>query len=396
MSAARAWAAKAIELGRRLGAADVVIRATTDLGGAEMLDRDPAGQPRLEHALSAAKAAGLVAPAGRIYDFLNWTGTLTRNFAITDRHLADGLQYCSDNGLERYRSYLLAFSARVALDTGRWDEAAENAQTVIRVQRYSTTPRIIALVVLALVRARRGDPEVREVLDEAWAIAEPTGELHRMNPVALARAEVAWLDGRHEDIAGATDAVLDIAVRRQRPWRIGEVLSWRRRAGIHDEVGVEPPGPFTAEAAGDYVGAAEQWMEMRCPYEAALALAEADDEELLRRALEELQRLGARPAAAIVARRLQERGVRNLPRGPRPSTRSNQAQLTTRELEVLALLADGLRNAAIAERLFVSPRTVDHHVAAILRKLGAQSRGEAVAEAGRLGLLQDPQPTEPI
>ena len=85
-----------------------------------------------------------------------------------------------------------------------------------------------------------------------------------------------------------------------------------------------------------------------------------------------------------------------MPRGPRPSTRRNEARLTARELEVLRLLADGLRNAAIAERLFLSPRTVDHHVSAILRKLDVQSRGEAVAEAGRLGLLQDPQPAEPI
>jgi len=395
-AAARVWAVKGIELGRRLGARDVEIRATTELGGAEVLDRDPAGPIRLEEALSTARAAGLVAPVGRLYLFLNWAGMLTRDYTITDRHLADGLQHCSDHGLELYRLIQLAFAARIALDRGHWDEAADHANAALRVQRSATTPRIIALVALALVRARRGDPDVRAVLDEAWALAEPTGEIHRMSPVALARAEVAWLAGRHEDIALATDAVLDLAVARLRPWPIAELLCWRRRAGIHDEVGVEPHGPFAAEAAGDSVSAAEQWTQIGCPYEAALALVGADEEEPLRRALEELQRLGARPAAAIVARRLQERGVRNLRRGPRPSTRSNEAHLTTRELQVLALLADGLRNAAIAERLFVSPRTVDHHVAAILRKLDAQSRGEAVAEAGRLGLLQDRQPAKPI
>ena len=98
--------------------------------------------------------------------------------------------------------------------------------------------------------------------------------------------------------------------------------------------------------------------------------------------------LALRPAAAIVARRLRERGARGLPRGPRPRTRENPAGLTARELEVLALLVDGLRNAQIAERLVVSEKTVDHHVSAILRKLDVRSRGEAGAEAARLGLAR--------
>ena len=127
----------------------------------------------------------------------------------------------------------------------------------------------------------------------------------------------------------------------------------------------------------------------RAPYEAARALTEADDEDALRAALAELQRLGAGPAARMVARRLRERGARDVPRGPRRSTAANTGRLTSRQLDVLALVAEGHRNTEIAERLFLSRRTVDHHVSAILRKLQVGSRGEAVAAAGRLGLLQD-------
>ena len=89
-----------------------------------------------------------------------------------------------------------------------------------------------------------------------------------------------------------------------------------------------------------------------------------------------------------MARRLRALGARRRPAGPRPSTRENPAGLTARELEVLALVAEGLRNAQIAERLVVARKTVDHHVSAILRKLDAPTRGQAAATAIRLGLLQ--------
>ena len=162
----------------------------------------------------------------------------------------------------------------------------------------------------------------------------------------------------------------------------GELAYWRWRAGLDDDI---PGGlvaePYRLSIAGDWARAAELWSDIGCPYEAALALGDADDEAALRQALDKLRTLGARPAAAIVVRRLRERGARGVPRGPRSATRENPAGLTARELQVLSLLTEGLRNAQIAERLIVSRKTVDHHVSTILRKLNVRTRGEASATA---------------
>jgi DNA-binding CsgD family transcriptional regulator len=303
-----------------------------------------------------------------------------------NRYLEAGLEQCNEHGFDLMRLYLLVYRARAELDQGRWSEAVDSAALVIRERCISTTPRTLALVVLGLVRARRGDPEHRPPLDEALALAEPTGELPRIAPVAAARAEVAWLEGEQEAVAEVTQAALDFAVRRRAPWVVGELACWRWRAGIREEVAAEMAEPYALEMQGEWARATALWTEIGCPYEAALALAGADDDDALRGALADLQRLGARPAAAVVARRLRERGARALPRGPRPSTRKNPANLTARELEVLTLVAQGLRNAEIAERLFLSQKTVGHHVSAILRKLGVPTRGHASAEAVRLGL----------
>jgi DNA-binding CsgD family transcriptional regulator len=274
------------------------------------------------------------------------------------------------------------------LDEGRWSEAVESASIVLGRHAVSTLPRTVALTILARVRARRGDPDVASLLAKARSLADPTGELGRMAPVAHAGVEAAWLQGDAEAAREATEETLALAVQVGAWHEVARLQSWRRRAGIEESPCTSAlDGPWGLELAGEYEAAATRWTELGRPYETALALADVGTEDALRRSHELLTELGGRAAAALVARRLRALGARDIPRGPRPSTRRNAAELTARELEVLQLLADALRNAEIAERLFLSERTVENHVSAVLRKLGARSRGEAVADAARLGVL---------
>ena len=235
-----------------------------------------------------------------------------------NRYVEAGLEQCNEHGFDLSRLYQLVYRARAELDQGRWSEAVDSAALVLHERCIATTPRTLALVVLGLVRARRGDPDVWPPLDEALVLAEPTGELPRIAPVAAARAEAAWLEGEHEAVAEATEAALDLAVRRRAPWVIGELACWRWRAGIREEIPPDAAEPYTLQMRGEWSRAAELWTRIGCPYEAALALADADDDEALRRALAELQRLGARPAGAIVARRLRKRGARAAAAGTTP------------------------------------------------------------------------------
>jgi DNA-binding CsgD family transcriptional regulator len=384
------WSRRASGLAEQIGDSYTVASALSIIGVASALQGLPGGVDQLERSLALAQefegadGADLV---GRIHVLLAMAGSRARSLDLMERFVEPGLAYCEERDLAVWSRLLLATRGWVALERGHWDRAAETVELVF--MEDCTLSCLQARVVLVLLRARRGDPDPWRPLAEAHEVADRNGDLWWRGQTAAAEAEALWLAGRPEAIADATADTFELAVRVGSPWVVAELAWWRRQGGIAEPVPSAASGPFELQLRGDWSGAEAAWRDAGCPYEAAMALAESDDEAALRTALEELQELGARPAAAIVARRLRERGARGVPRGARPATKANPANLTPREVEVLELVARGLRNADIARRLVLSERTVAHHVSSILRKLGVRGRAEATAEAIRLDLAGD-------
>lgn len=382
--AAREYSERATALAARVGQGGATVEAMLTAGWVEMFTGKREGLEELERAVELAEKSGLHSLAVGAEVVIVRTAGRLRWWEVADAHLRAGLEICDGRDFDVWRYYLIAWRAKLALARGRWDEVAANAE--ISLMKECPFSRIHALVALGLVRARRGDPDPWVLLDEARATALPRQELQWIGPVAVARAEAAWLEGRPEAIAAELEPALGFPMRPGDPYAAA-LAYWGGHAGVEIPLANSPdPDPYLLQMAGECERAARRWRELGCPYDEAIALAESGEADALQGAHEQLRSLGAAPAVGIVARRLRELGER-VPRGPRPKTRENPAGLTARELEVLELLAEGLPNAEIAERLVVSPRTVDHHVSAILRKLDVRSRGEAGAQAARRGLI---------
>ena len=295
----------------------------------------PPDAEKLERSLALALEHDLEEHVARAYTNLATKTLDLADYPAADRYLAEGIEYSRERDLDAWVIYMTGHLARSHMNQGRWDAAVASAQEVLADPRESSPSRVWPLLVMGVVRARRGDPDPWPPLDEARDLAEGIGELQRLAPVAAARAEAHWLAGDADAIDAETSHALALALERRDACAAGELQLWRRRAGIEEAVAPKTISePYRLELQGDHEAAAQVWRRHGCPYEAALALAHSAREEAQREALAELQRLGARPATARVARALREGGARDVRQGPRTATRDNPGGLTARELEV--------------------------------------------------------------
>jgi DNA-binding CsgD family transcriptional regulator len=383
---------RAIALAGTVGDAHTVAHALMSVGQAKLLADDDTGEAAVRDGVRRARAMDDDELAARGLYGLVRAHLFDRRYAAAEAVIADGVALCADRGIEFWRYYLLGGLALCRLEQGDWAEAEQLASLVLTTtQSTAIARRISPCVTLAALRFRRGEPGAAELLTEAEQLAEQIGWAGFGQSLAAARLERAWLGGGDATVTARATAALGELVALARPadrWQIGEIAYWLWKSG---SLGTPSPAlaaePYRLQIDGKWELAVDRWTALGCPYQAAWACADADEEGALRRALAAFRQLGARPAADRVSARLRALGVRGIPRGSRASTRANPANLSRREIEVLSLVASGLHDAEIAARLVISEHTVHHHVAAILRKLGTATRGGAAAEAVRLGVV---------
>jgi DNA-binding CsgD family transcriptional regulator len=274
-----------------------------------------------------------------------------------------------------------AWLGRSLAEQGRYADADVELARVLRQPHLSPVTQIAAAVVAGQLAVRRGQDDPGH-LAAVLAGAESTGEIQRLAPLAAARAAAAWIAGRVSDIPAEIDRAWSAALAHPHPWALGELSWWLVVGGARRPTPLPVPRPFALMLAEEWTAAAEEWGSLGCPLWTAIALAWSPELTDGRRALEIVEEIGAPAVGRAMLRDRHARG-QPVPRGRRAPGRANAAHLTARELEVLGLLVEGLSNAELAQRLYLSEKTVGHHVSAVLHKMGEPSRARAVAAARR-------------
>jgi DNA-binding CsgD family transcriptional regulator len=345
----------------------------------------PNGRRSLDEARGRAEAAGQWFEECRALLNHAWAAAESRDLTVALDYAQRGIASAERHELPILEGYVSALYARALEMAGRWHEAADIARGLLDA---ASITQMVALPVIGTIDLRRGRPAADTLLTQAWEMAAATGEVQRTSPAALAVAEHAWLTSaplvERDELVRAMQDALELGF----SWSPGAIAVWLWRCGWIDAAPAGIAEPYRASIEGRAHDAAATWERLGIPYERALALSDGDVADQLE-ALEQFETMGATAVAAMMRKSLRGRGI-VVPRGKGQATRRNVAGLTARQAEVLRLLSRGMSNIQIADALFVSPRTVEHHVAAVLDKLDVSTRLEARARAESEGLLAEP------
>lgn len=389
---ASAWSQRAIELADVSGSRDVEALARIYLGMAKIGLRDLSGFDDLNIAIDRAQQLDhgdyLCRAAINVAIGMIWLG----RHSGTSGYLDIAEHAAREHRLDYLLFHVVAQRSHVDLYLGNWAAAERQLRSLLGTDRDPAAVLVLPLALLGRLLARRGDPAAGDLVARSWEVARQSRQVHRMAIAGGAMIEAAWLRGDHETVRVVAKQLQPIALRANLTYLHGETLRYLCRVGgsaesVRAHPAADIPAGFAAGIIGDWQAAATAWAQDGNPYEEALELTESPDPEVAFGGLRRLDDLGATATAGLVRRSLRRKGFVSVPRGPRTATRKNPGGLTPRQLDILILLDDGLTSTEIAERLFLSRRTVDNHVASILDRLGVTTRSRAVATARAKGLL---------
>jgi DNA-binding CsgD family transcriptional regulator len=212
-------------------------------------------------------------------------------------------------------------------------------------------------------------------------------ELQRIIPSMVALLEYEWITGKLFIQTEILNQTIDMIGQSENIFENSEFAFWLLKARKQHLPLKEIYEGYEVSSAKKVQKATALWQKAGCPYEQALTLFEGSDDDK-RKAIAIIQGLGANAVYEKLKSEMRSSGIKSIPRGIRKTTQANPALLTERELDVLKLLNEGLQNKEIAARLFISSKTVDHHISSILFKLDVNSRTKAVKEALRMEIIK--------
>ena len=383
------WGEKAIVIARELGDEEILSHALNNVGSVQM--QVPAykkkGIDLLRQSLDLALKNSYHEHAARAYTNLGSGAVKIKDYSLARTILQEGILYCEERELDSWKTYMLSCKARLLLETGCWNEAYCLADMLIKKEGQAPIVKMGALVVAATIKMRKGAEAVLPMLMEAKSLAFEAMELQRILPALVALLEYEWITGTTCIEKAAIESAIGLIGQTGNSHINSEFDCWLLKTRGQKIPLRELAEAYQLATPSSALKAAGLWEQLGCPYEQALALFEGG-EAAKKKALSLVHQLGAEAVYEKMKQEMRTSGIKNIPRGIRKTTQSNPALLTDRELGVLQLLKEGLQNKEIGSRLFISAKTVDHHISAILFKLDVNSRTKAVQEAHRLGIIK--------
>ncbi len=372
------WGEKALKLAVKIKDQEIEAHALNNIGTAKMFIDDSTGEEFLQKSLKISLQNDFAEHTMRAYINLGCLLLQKRDLKRANKYFTEGSEYCSDKDLFTLILCMASHLSNVKLYLGEWDSAIETANTVFQNEYVPDGNKIIPLFIIGIIRARRGDPGFMNLFDESNRLAAKLREIDKIVTIKSATAEAYWLQNKLDEIIEEIELLYRKIQYTNNPWYYGSLSYWLWKADRLKEIPKKIARPYLLQITGKWKEASELWKELNCPYEQAMALSEGD-EEAMKQAVELFNQLGASASSQIIKQKMRELGIKSVPKGPRKSTKINPAGLTLRQMEVLKLLGMGLSNNEIGNNLYISPKTVDHHISAIFSKLNIHSRTEAAA-----------------